>query len=93
MVCLVLEFLEFPELRQSQKQLCSGIFFICGPLSVFGAEPLQNVRKTTTKGRSPGGVAYIRIYVFPGLARHFPHMSKGAPLRSGGGRGPPGRSS
>ena len=60
----ILEFWEFLELKQSHEELCSGIFEIGGCLACFGREPLQNVLKTTTKGRSLGGVPYTCIYVY-----------------------------
>ena len=55
---------EFSELKQSHKQLCSGILQFRGILSFFGAEPLLNVLKTTTKAGHWGGVPYIYIYIY-----------------------------
>ena len=57
-MCLVLKFLEC---RQSHKQLCSTV--ILWNFAFFGAEPLLNVLKTTTKGRSFGGRYHIYIYI------------------------------
>ena len=59
-----LEFLESLELRPAHKQLFSGILYFCGFLTFLGAEPLLNVLKTTTKGRSLGGGYQILVTMY-----------------------------
>ena len=54
-VCLVLE------LRQSQKQLCSGMFEFVDFCDFLDVSPCKMCLKTTTKGRSLGVVPYIFI--------------------------------
>ena len=66
------------EQGQSHDELCSGIFEICGILALFEPEPLLNVLKTTTKGRSRGGYQsnqhmniYTHIHIYICIYRYM----------------------
>ena len=51
------------ELRQSQEQLCSGIFKTCGFFAFLDLSPCKMCFKTTMQGRSLGGEGY-HTYLF-----------------------------
>ena len=79
-MCLILDFLESLEVGDGvfsfgffgivivTKAVVFWNSLILWNFGIFGAEPLLNVLKTTTKGRSRGGYhIYIYVYVYLSL--------------------------